>query len=317
MLQKLSFSIGILLTSLLALVIVVLLQRQERLPERGEKKLRVVCTTSMITDVVQHVGKDTIEVSGLMGPGIDPHLYRASEGDLHKLASAHIIFYNGLHLEGKMGDIVHKMNGRTKTVAVTDAIAKNELIATDFEDMYDPHVWHDVWLWIQAVEKIRDSLIAIDPDNALAYEKHAYEYLAQLKALDVYVKQEVEKIQAAQRILVTAHDAFSYFGRAYGFKVVGLQGISTDAQVGTKDIRNLASFIVEHKICAIFFESSIPYRMIEAVQQAVQARGWQVTIGNELFSDALGNYDSLAGTYIGMIKHNIDVVVASLTGTHQ
>lgn len=279
-----------------------------------KKTIIAVCTTSMITDMVQQIGRNNIVVHGLMGPGVDPHLYRARESDLHKLAASDIIFYNGLHLEGKMAEVFASMSRYKKTVAVTDAITKDQLRSTEFACMYDPHVWHDVRLWMCVVQYISDNLIAIDPDHADNYQNNTQQLLRQLEKLDQYVVQQANKIPPSQRILITAHDAFGYFGIRYGFDVVGLQGLSTDSQIGTKDIQQLASFIVEKKIPVMFVESSIPQRSIKAVQRAVEARGWQVAIGEELFSDALGNPKTLPGSYIGMIRHNIDTIGLGLSG---
>ncbi len=276
------------------------------------KTITVVCTTSMITDMVQRIGGTNIMVQGLMGPGVDPHLYRARESDLHKLVAADIIFYNGLHLEGKMVEVFASMSWYTKTVAVTDVIPKDQLRSTGFTDMYDPHVWHDVHLWMRVVQYISDNLIVIDPDHADDYQNNTKQLLQKLELLDQYIKKQAKKVSVSQRILVTAHDAFGYFGIRYGFEVVGLQGLSTDSQIGTKDIQQLASFIVEKKIPAMFVESSIPQRSIKAVQRAVEARGWQVAIGKELFSDALGDPETRAGNYIGMIRHNVDAIVSGL-----
>ncbi|MEX0940496.1 MAG: zinc ABC transporter substrate-binding protein [Candidatus Babeliales bacterium] len=280
--------------------------------KKCSSKINVLCTTSMITDVVKAIGGEWICVKGLMGPGVDPHLYRARESDVRALTHADIIFYNGLHLEGKMTDIFSKMRSKVKTVAVTDIIKQDQLINSQFDGIYDPHIWHDVQLWIAVSEYIKDVLSLVDPMHKNYYKKRALSYIKQLHDLNSYVEEQVKKIPQKQRIMVTAHDAFSYFGRTYDVTVIGLQGINTDSEVSTKDIQNLVEYIVDHKIPAIFVESSIPQRNIQAVQKAVRARGWQVEIGPELFSDALGDYSSAAGTYIGMIRHNIDALVSVL-----
>lgn len=277
-----------------------------------KKKLKVVCTISMITDAVKALGQDHISVTGLMGPGIDPHLYKAREGDVHKLAQADLIFFNGLHLEGKMGDVLNAMNKKIATKAVAEVIPTTLLIEGDFQETFDPHVWHDVSLWLFIVQEIQKVLIEHDPEHAKYYQTNAKNYIQRLQDLDNYIKEQIKRLKPEQRILVTAHDAFHYFGKAYGFTVVGLQGISTDAEISTNDIQRLADYIVEKKVHAIFVESSIPERNIQAVQKAVQARNWEVIIGPELFSDALGDERSDAGTYLGMIKHNIDAIVTTL-----
>lgn len=278
-------------------------------------KYRVVTTIGMITDIVENVGGDRVEVIGLMGPGVDPHLYKASAGDVQKLNSASLIFYNGLHLESKMADILAKMSGNIKTVAVTDAVDRSLLLTPpEFEGQYDPHLWFDVTLWMKAVGKVRDALSEFDPDNALAYWSNAQRYFAKLAELHAYVKTQVERVPAEQRVLVTAHDAFNYFGKAYGFEVRGLQGISTATEAGIADVQGLATFIAERRIPAIFVESSVSPRSLEAVKAAVKSKGFNVEIGGELFSDAMGNEGMPEGTYIGMVRHNVDTIVTALIG---
>lgn len=281
-----------------------------------EGKLKVVTTTGMIADIVKNVGGEYVEVTALMGPGVDPHLYKASEGDVRRLQNANIIFYNGLHLEAQLGEVLEKMNdfGIT-TIAVADKIDQSILLAhPTYPDVYDPHIWFDVTLWMKAVERVRDSLIEADPAHRSGYEANAQAYLRSLDELHQYVLSRAEELPAEKRILITAHDAFQYFGRAYGFEVRGLQGISTEAQAGTADVQALANFIVEKQIPAIFVESSVPQRNIEAVQAAVQAQGFDVQIGGSLFSDAMGSEGTPEGTYIGMVKHNIDTIVSALKG---
>ncbi|MDE0468721.1 MAG: zinc ABC transporter substrate-binding protein [Candidatus Poribacteria bacterium] len=278
-------------------------------------KYRVVTTIGMITDVVKNVGGDRVEVIGLMGPGVDPHLYKASAGDVQKLDSASLIFYNGLHLESKMGDLLNVGKYRDKTFAVTDAADRSLLLTPpEFEGQYDPHLWFDVTLWMQAVGKVRDVLSEFDSDNTLMYWSNAERYLAKLAELHTYVKAQAERVPPQQRVLVTAHDAFNYFGKAYGFEVRGLQGISTATEAGIADVQALATFIAERQIPAIFVESSVSTRSLEAVKAAVKSKGFEVEIGGELFSDAMGNEGTPEGTYIGMVRHNIDTIVKALVG---
>ena len=279
-------------------------------------KLNIVTTTGMIADITKNVGGEHVEVIALMGPGVDPHLYKASEGDVRRLQEANIVFYNGLHLEAQMGEVLEKMNEfGIKTVAVTNKIDPSLLQSPpQFAGNYDPHVWFDVTLWMKAVEQVQETLAETDPDNASEYEANAAAYLTELEELHQYVLTQAETIPADKRIIITAHDAFSYFGRAYGFDVRGLQGISTESQAGTADVQDLANFIVEKQIPAIFVESSVPQRNVEAVQAAVQAQGFDVQIGGSLFSDAMGSEGTPEGTYIGMVKHNIDIIVAALKG---
>ena len=278
-------------------------------------KYRVVTTIGMITDIVKKVGGDHVEVIGLMGPGVDPHLYKASAGDVQKLNSVNLIFYNGLHLESKMGDVLAKMSGNTKTVAVTEAVDRSLLLTPpEFEGQYDPHLWFDVALWMKVVGKVRDVLSEMDPDNTLQYWSNARRYLAKLAELHEYVKTQVERVPSEQRVLVTAHDAFNYFGAAYGFEVRGLQGISTATEAGIADVQALATFIAERRIPAIFVESSVSARSLEAVKAAVKSKGFNVEIGGELFSDAMGHEGTPEGTYIGMVRHNVDTIVKALIG---
>ena len=283
----------------------------------SERPIRVVTTIGMITDIVQNVGGERVSATGLMGAGIDPHLYKASEGDVTRLAGADLILYNGLHLEGKMAGVLERMQDQVKTVAVTQDIDRGILLAPpEFEGAYDPHVWFDVILWMKAVERVRDTLIEVDKNSAKLYRANTENYLAKLEELHDYVMQQAEtRVSPDQRVLVTAHDAFNYFGRAYGFEVRGLQGISTAAEAGTADVQALVQFIVERRIPAMFVETSVPRRSIEAVQAAVKAKGFSVEIGGQLFSDAMGASGTPEGTYLGMVRHNIDTIVASLLQT--
>ncbi len=273
----------------------------------------IVCTTTIIADAVQHIGGEYIFTKTLMGPGIDPHLYRARESDVSALSNADIIFYNGLHLEGKMGDIFAQMNRYVPTIAVAESIPIEKRISSDFAGMYDPHVWHDVSLWMHVIPVITCALSKKDPDHASYYQENAKSYSLKLKELEADIRKKITSISKHQRILVTAHDAFAYYGRAYGFQVVGLQGISTDAQVSAYDIQKSVKYIIENDIPALFLESSIPPQSIEAVQRAVQAGGYDVVIAQELFSDSLGDQSTTAHTYCGMIQYNTEVIVSALT----
>lgn len=280
-----------------------------------ERPIRVTTTTGMISDIVTNIGGERVQVVGLMGPGVDPHLYKASEGDLHELEKADVIFYSGLHLEAGLARIFEHMVKWKRIVAVTDPINRARLNAPpEFKGNYDPHVWFDVRMWMQAAGQVRDTLVEMDPDSAALYQANAQRYLAQLEELDAYIHQQAERLPKEQRVLVTAHDAFNYFGRAYGFEVRGLQGISTASEAGTGDVQKLADEIARRKIRAIFVESSVPRRNVEAVQAAVRARGFEVIIGGTLFSDAMGSPGTPEGTYIGMVRHNINTIVGALLG---
>lgn len=267
----------------------------------------------MIRDVVENVGGQHVQVTGLMGPGVDPHLYKASEGDVRRLFRADVVFYGGLHLEARMGEVLEEMGGRTRVVAVTDAIPRDRLLSpAEFQGAYDPHVWFDVSMWAMTIDTIAATLAAADPQHARDFRRNAAAYRARLDSLDAYVRAQAARVPSAQRVVVTAHDAFNYFGRAYGFQVRGLQGISTASEAGTGDVQALAEFIARRRIPAVFVESSIPRRTIEAVQEAVNDRGWDVRIGGSLYSDAMGNPGTPQGTYHGMVRHNIDTLVGAL-----
>ena len=279
----------------------------------SQRTINVVVTTGMIADAVSSVGGDRVTVTALMGPGVDPHLYKASEGDVSRMSKADIIFYNGLHLEGAMTEVFEQMEKRMPTIAVSDGIEEAQFLSPpEFEGAHDPHVWFDVKLWMSVAEHVRDTFIEIDSTHAVVYRQNAGDYLAALAELDTYVTEQARRVPPGKRVLITAHDAFNYFGRAYGFQVRGLQGISTAAEAGTADMKDLAAFITGRKIPAIFVESSVPRRNIEAVQAAVKARGFRVNIGGELFSDAMGSAGSPEGTYVGMVRHNIDTIVEAL-----
>jgi len=305
--------------SIYVMLIVILLfsfcaEQQREKKDFSDKTINVVTTTGMISDVVKHVGAGRVKVTALMGPGVDPHLYKASEGDVSRMSNADIIFYNGHHLEGKMTEIFEKMSRRIPTIAVTEGIHDHLLLSPpEFEGAKDPHLWFDVTLWIQVTEDIRDALINLDPKNMAVYWFNTEDYLEKLTELQRYVKEKSNKIPLEQKILITAHDAFNYFGRAYDFIVRGLQGISTATEAGTADVQDLATYIVDNEIRAIFIETSVPERNIQALQEAVKSKGYEVVIGGKLFSDAMGNADTEQGNYIGMVKHNIDTIVNALS----
>lgn len=277
-------------------------------------KLNVVTTTSMITDLTQNIGGDLITIEGLMGSGVDPHLYKASEGDVSKLVNADLIFYNGLHLEGKLVEVFEKMQSqKLKTVAIAETLDKSTLIGSDyFQSNYDPHIWFDIDYWIQAGAYITSELQLIDPNNAHLYEKNWHIYLEKLTVLKSDITTIIETLPREKRILVTAHDAFNYFGKAFEFEVVGLQGLSTATEAGVQDVQKLSEFIIEKNVNAIFVESSVPKRTIEALQAAVKSKGKNVEIGGVLYSDALGNKGTYEGTYIGMFEYNVKTIVNAL-----
>lgn len=268
----------------------------------------------MLADLAGEIGGEYVSVSGLMGPGVDPHLYQAGAGDVAKLRDAGAVLYNGLRLEGKMGDILERLEKQGKTiVCIEKAFEGGELIeAEGGQGQCDPHVWYDISLWRKAAGYLCDSLCEMDPANAPGYAENLNAYLAELDALETYVRSRAQEIPAERRVLVTAHDAFRYFGRAYGFEVMGLQGLSTDAEAGTSDISALADVIADRQIKAVFTESSVSGKAIEALCAAVRSRGFEVSVGGELYSDSLGDEAAGTGTYILTFRANIDAVTDAL-----
>ncbi|MFD0797262.1 metal ABC transporter solute-binding protein, Zn/Mn family [Maribacter chungangensis] len=276
-------------------------------------KLKVVTTTTMITDLVRNIGGDSIHVQGLMGSGVDPHLYKASEGDVSKLSNADVVFYSGLHLEGKLVDVFKKMGRNTNTIALAEILDKEKLIGSEyFASNFDPHIWFNIEYWKQLTNYLTEQLSALNPENTSYFEANKTAYLKQLDALETDIKKTIATLPKEKRILVTAHDAFNYFGEAYDFEVVGLQGLSTATEAGVQDVQNLAKLIIDKKVKAIFIETSVPKRTIEALQQAVLSKGFKVEIGGTLYSDALGNAGTKERTYLGMFRYNVDTIVEAL-----
>ena len=280
----------------------------------ADGKFHIVTTTSMITDLLQNIGGDKVVVEGLMGAGVDPHLYKASEGDVSKLFNANMILYSGLHLEGKLVEIFEKMRKQNiNTIAVSDALDKKDLIgSTIFESNYDPHIWFDVANWEKITVFVADKLSEAMPENKEYFQANAADYLKKLIVLKEEIEAEIATLPEDQRRLVTAHDAFNYFGKAYNFDVVGLQGLSTTTEAGVQDVQKTATYIIDHKVKAVFIESSVPRRTVEALQAAVNSKNHNVIIGGTLFSDALGNPGTPEGTYIGMFKFNVHTIVSAL-----
>ncbi|MGB1268795.1 MAG: metal ABC transporter solute-binding protein, Zn/Mn family [Flavobacteriaceae bacterium] len=279
-----------------------------------DRKLKVVATTSQITDLIKEIAGNAIVLEGLMGAGVDPHLYKASEGDVTKFYNADAIFYSGLHLEGKLEDVFEKMRHQGKsTIAVSDAILKTDLISSaDFASSYDPHFWFSIPHWKKAAEYVANELSRLDVKNASVYAENVRLYTDKLTQLELKNVVELEGLPIEKRILVTAHDAFAYFGKSYGFKVVSLQGLSTATEAGVQDVQRLSGFIIKNNIKAIFIESSVPVRTVEALQAAVNSKNHKVEIGGTLYSDALGNPNTKEGTYIGMYDYNMKTIINAL-----
>ena len=279
---------------------------------------KIVCTVGMITDIVRNLAGDYAEVEGIIGEGIDPHLYKPTRGDVVKLSQADVVFYNGLLLEGKMTDVLEGVASTGKPVqAVTEAILEETdylLEKDDGSEYTDPHVWMDVSGWLRALPVVAETLAVYDPENAEAYRTKAAVYTEQLEALDAYAKEVMSTIPESQRVLVTAHDAFQYLGRAYGIEVRGIQGISTESEAGVRDLEDLVDFIVERQIPAVFVESSVADKNVRALVEGARARGHDVIIGGSLFSDAMGQAGTYEGSYIGMIDSNVTTITNALGG---
>ncbi len=275
--------------------------------------LKIVATTGMIYDAVVNIAGDSVEVQALMGPGVDPHLYKATQGDLQKLTDADLILYNGLLLEGKMGEILSKLGRIKPVVAVAEVLDTANLLGSPlYEDAFDPHIWFDVSLWKQVVAEVSRTIQEHDPDRAGYYQLNTDRYQTQLDILHSTVGEEIAAIPENQRVLITAHDAFEYFGRAYNIEVRGLQGLSTLSEPGLKDVTDLVDFIIDHNIKAVFVETSISERSINAVVEGCRQKGHEVQIGGSLYSDAMGDFGTSEGTYLGMVKANVITITAAL-----
>lgn len=280
-----------------------------------DKRIKVVATTGMIADTVRAIAGEQAEVVALMGPGVDPHLYRQTRSDVITLARADIVFYNGHFLEAQLEDLLLKLKKTKPVVAVAERVPRERLLAhEDYKDKFDPHVWMDPDLWAYAAEAVRDELIARDPGGRPVYEANAAVFLADLRRLSDYAKTVLASVPEKKRVLISAHDAFRYFGRAYGFEVLGIQGISTESEAGLKRIETLVGLIVERRIDAIFVEASVSDRNVKALIEGAAAKGHAVRIGGQLFSDSMGNAGTYEGTFIGMIDHNATVIARALGG---
>lgn len=279
-------------------------------------RYQVVTTIGMIADIVRNVAGEHGQVRALIGEGIDPHLYNPTRSDVTRLMDADIVFYNGLKLEGKMTDVLERIGRDDRPVyAVTDLIDRAYLLeAADQSGYHDPHVWMDVTAWMEAVKAVKQALITFDPLNEAAYEQRADAYLIQLRQLDEYVRERIATVPESLRLLVTAHDAFNYFGRAYGVEVRGIQGLSTEAEAGLRDINRLVDWVVERAIPAIFVESSVSEKNVRALIEGAERKGHAVQVGGTLYSDAMGSQGTYEGTYIGMIDHNATTIVRALGG---
>ncbi|PKR60034.1 metal ABC transporter solute-binding protein, Zn/Mn family [Thalassospira lohafexi] len=279
------------------------------------KPLNVVATTSMIADAARQIAGDRAEVTALMGPGVDPHSYRQTRSDIAAMARADLVLWHGLYLEAQLEEFFLDLEKRRNVVAVGEAIDKSKLLShADYDGRYDPHVWMDPQLWKTVVGAVRDALIKSDPDGKAIYTANADKHIADIEKLIGYMKSVTTSVPEKSRVLLTAHDAFSYFGRGYDFEVLGIQGISTESEAGLRRVEELVNIIVDRNISAVFVESSVPERNVRALIEGAEARGQNVIIGGTLFSDAMGEPGTYEGTYIGMIDHNTTLITRALGG---
>jgi manganese/zinc/iron transport system substrate-binding protein len=305
-----------LIKSVIAALALISLILSSSVQARADDRYTIVTTVGMIEDVARHIAGDRAEVIGLMGSGVDPHLYKPTRTDIRRLMDADVIFYNGLLLEGKMADaLIRAATSGKKVHAVTELLDEQYLLEpAEFEGLYDPHVWMDPAAWSQTIDVIRDKLIEFDSSGKDEYSNNAEAYRTKLAELDAYAERVLMSVPEQQRVLVTAHDAFNYFGRRFGYDVVGIQGLSTESEAGVRDIENLVDLLVDRNVGAVFVESTVSDRNIKALIAGAKARGHTVVIGGELFSDAMGNADTYEGTYLGMIDHNVTTIARALGG---
>ncbi len=277
--------------------------------------IQAVATTGMVADLVRHVGQQHVDLTQLLGAGVDPHLYKATRDDVQTILSGEIVFYSGLMLEGKMSDTLVKIARSKPVVAVTERVAETELLEPeDFRGHLDPHVWMDVSAWSQCVDVVAKSLAEFDPSHEADYIANAAAYRVQLEQLHQYGLKSLGSIPQDSRVLITSHDAFNYFGRAYGLDVRGVQGISTESEAGLQRINELVELLVARRVKAVFVESSVPRKNIDALIEGVRSRGHEIVVGGELYSDAMGETGTYEGTYFGMLDHNITLVTRALGG---
>ena len=274
----------------------------------------IVATTSQIGDLLKNLLGDSAKIDFIMGPGIDPHLYRPTRSDMEKLLKADVIFYNGMNLEGKMEDLFHKLEKEKPVIAITNALEEDlfNIFSKDGKPEYDPHIWMNVANWIAATNLVKDTLSKDKATKILQTKTNIY--LKQLNALDEVIRKQINSIPIEKRVLVTAHDAFGYLGSAYGLEVIGIQGISTESEAGIKRIEDIVDILVERKIPAVFVETSVGDHNIKAIIEGAAARGHKAIIGGSLYSDAMGEEDTPEGTYIGMMKHNVTTITKALKG---
>ncbi|MEL7300649.1 MAG: zinc ABC transporter substrate-binding protein [Pseudomonadota bacterium] len=284
-------------------------------PASAEERLDVVATTGMIADAAMEVGGALVTVDAMMGPGVDPHAYRQTRTDITAMAQADLVLWNGLFLEAQMEDFLRELGETNAVVAVAETVPENLLLASeDYEGRFDPHLWMNPNLWARVVLNVRDALIDVHPEGAETFTANADAYLAELAELSRYTTEVLSSVPPESRVVLSAHDAFNYFGNAYGFEVLGIQGISTESEAGLQRIGALVDLLVERDIRAVFVETSVSDRNIRALIEGAAARGHEVVIGGELFSDAMGAPGTYQGTYVGMIDSNATTIAAALGG---
>jgi manganese/zinc/iron transport system substrate-binding protein len=282
---------------------------------KGEYPIQAIATVGMVADIVRNVGEEHLKVTQIMGAGVDPHLYKVTRDDVQMIMDGEIVFYSGLMLEGKMSDTLIKMARRKPVFAVTELIDESKLLEPeDFQGHYDPHVWMDVSVWSECMDAVAKSLTEFDPVHAADYKANAEKYRQQLAELHEYGVKSIGSIPEGSRVLITSHDAFNYFGRAYDLDVQGVQGISTESEAGLLRINELVDLLAAKNVRAVFVESSVPRKNIDALVEGARAKNHEITIGGELFSDAMGEAATYEGTYIGMLDHNITLVTRALGG---
>ena len=285
-------------------------------PAGTSGEIDAVATVGMVADLVRNVGGEHVEVTQIMGAGVDPHLYKPNRDDVQTLSRGDIVFYNGLMLEGKMADTLIKVGRGKPVVAVTEGIDESQLLEPeDAPGHFDPHVWMDVAAWSHGADVVAEALAEFDPQHADDYRRNAAAYREQLAELHEYGRKAIDSIPRGSRVLITSHDAFNYFGRAYGLEVLGVQGLSTESESGLQRVNELVDLLVDRQIAAVFVESSVPRKNIDALIEGAKSRGHEVVVGGELYSDAMGPSGSYEGTYVGMLDHNITTVTRALGGS--
>lgn len=275
-----------------------------------DPRIHAVCTTGMVADLVREIGGERVRVTQLMRAGVDPHTYKANMGDIHALAGADVVLYSGLHLEGKLTETLERLGRHTRVVAVAEAINPELLLSEN--GAVDPHIWFDVSLWSQTCKPVAHALSQLDPEHATQYVWRARQYQQKLADLDERVRNQIASIPKDRRVLVTAHDAFHYFERAYDIEVKAIQGVSTESEAGLREINELVRFLIARNVKAVFVENTIDESNIQSLIEGCAARRHPVRIGGELYSDSLGPVGTPEGTYVGMIRHNVDRIVSAL-----